>query len=293
MSLGVKDLELVVQIYRRGSVSSGAEAAGITQPAASSRLASLEATLGARLFERRARGAQPTNAGLSLVGYAERVLALLDEAVREVPALDVGVRCRVATPPSIAEVLFPRVAVKLVGLGIRPELHVEHSRAVQEGLIDGRFDIGIRAQDAPAPPRFEEIELPSIEIVCAAPVKAGLGGSASVKQLTEFPLALFMWHQQQLQDLLERLRFAGIGAERIVYPRVSPAQVLAHLIAAGECVGFVPRFVIGESVRRGDVEIIELQDIPRYRWQLVSLVGERVPGPVLEILGGQFSESCQ
>jgi DNA-binding transcriptional LysR family regulator len=293
MTPSVRDLELVVQIYRRGSVSSGAKAAGITQPAASSRLASLEATLGAQLFERRARGVQPTNAGLTLVGYAERVLALLEEAVGEIPALDVAVRCRLAAPPSIAEALFPGVAVKLVNLEIHPELHVEHSRAVQEGLIDGRFDIGIRAQDAPAPPGFEERELPGIEIVCAAPVTAGLGGSALVKQLAGFPLALFMWHRQQLHDLLERLRFAGIGAERIVYPRISPAQVLASLIAAGDCVGFVPRFVIAESVRRGDVAIVELQDMPRYRWQLVSLVGERVPSPVLKILGKQFSESCR
>ncbi len=282
-----------MHVFRRGSVSGGATAAGITQPAASTRLARLEATLEVQLFERRAQGAHPTAAGIAFIGYAERVLALLDEAGREVPVLDAAVRCRLAAPSSIADALFPGVAMKLVDLGIRPELHVEHSRAVQEGLIDQRFDIGIRAQDAPAPPGFEEMELPAIEIVCAAPIAAGLGGTALVKQLAGFPLGLFMWHRQQLHDLQERLRFAGIGSERVVYPRISPAQVLAHLIAAGDCVGFVPRSVIAESVRTGKVEIVELQDLPRYRWQLVSLVGERVPGPVLEILETQFSESCR
>jgi LysR family transcriptional regulator, pca operon transcriptional activator len=292
MVVEVKDLELVMHVFRRGSVSGGATAAGITQPAASARLARLEAGLGARLFERRAQGVLPTAAGVAFIGYAERVLRLLDEAGREVPALDATARCRVAAPPSIAEALFPGVAAKLVDGGIRPELYVEHSQAVQEGLIDGRFDIGIRAMDAPAPPGFVERELPAIDIVCAAPPGAGLKGISSIKQLDGFPIAVFMWHQQQLNDLLERLRFSGIGAERIVYPRISPAQVLADLIAAGHCVGFVPRFVIAEAVRREKAEILRLRDMPRYQWQLVSLTGRHVAGLALEIVRAQFPTLC-
>ena len=241
------------------------------------------------MFERRAQGVHPTAAGVAFIGYAERVLTLLDEAGREVPALDAAARCRLAAPPSIAEALFPGVAAKLVDGGIRPELFVEHSQAVQEGLIDGRFDIGIRAMDAPAPPGFEEEELPGIDIVCAAPPAAGLRGSSSIEHLVGSPIALFMWHGQQVDDLLERLRFAGIGAERIVYPRISPAQVLAHLIAAEHCLGFVPRFVIAEAVTRQRAEILELRDIPRYRWQLVSLAGRHVADSALKIDREQFS----
>jgi DNA-binding transcriptional LysR family regulator len=289
MGADVKDLELVMQIFRRGSVSGGATGVGMTQPAASTRLARLEAALGAQLFERRAQGAQPTAAGVAFIGYAERVLALLDEAGREVPVLDASVRCRLAAPPSIAEALFSRVAPRLSEVGIRPEFYVEHSRAVQEGLIDERFDIGIRAMDAPAPPGFEEKELPPIDIVCAAPPALGLTGSSSITQLVGIPIALFMWHAQQLDDLLERLSFAGLGAEQIVYPRISPAQVLAQLISAEHCVGFAPRFVIAEAVSRGEAEILEWTDMPSYRWQLVLLLGKRVAGPVVEIVTGQFS----
>jgi DNA-binding transcriptional LysR family regulator len=202
------------------------------------------------------------------------------------------VRCRLAAPPSIAEALFPATAARLVEGGIRPELYVDHSRAVQEGLIDGRFDIGIRSMDAPAPPGFDLVELPGIDIVCAAPPAAGLTGISSIKQLERFPIALFMWHEQQVNDLLERLRFAGIGAERIVYPRISPAQVLGQLIAAEHCLGFIPRFVIAEAVRRGTAEILDLRDMPRYRWQLVSLAGKRVAAPLLELVRGQFSALC-
>ena len=53
-------------IYRTGSVSGGAERRGLSQPAASQQLASLERQIGRPLFTRTPRGVEPTGRGRQL-----------------------------------------------------------------------------------------------------------------------------------------------------------------------------------------------------------------------------------
>jgi DNA-binding transcriptional LysR family regulator len=59
-------LRTFVAIYRTGSVSAGAERRGLSQPAASQQLASLERQIGRPLFTRTPRGVEPTRRGREL-----------------------------------------------------------------------------------------------------------------------------------------------------------------------------------------------------------------------------------
>jgi len=78
-------LRTFVAIYRSGSVSGGAERRGLSQPAASQQLASLERQIGLPLFTRTPRGVEPTRRGRELhaqvsdsLDRLEPVLAALD-----------------------------------------------------------------------------------------------------------------------------------------------------------------------------------------------------------------------
>ena len=73
---------------RLGSVTAAARTLGFTQSAVSRQLAVLEATVGAPLFDRRARGVELTEHGRSFLPHAEALLERLDEARRELRALD-------------------------------------------------------------------------------------------------------------------------------------------------------------------------------------------------------------
>lgn len=64
------------------SFTAAGDAVGLTQSGVSVRIRRLEAQLGARLFERSSRAVTLTPAGEVLLGYAERLLDLNDEAVR-------------------------------------------------------------------------------------------------------------------------------------------------------------------------------------------------------------------
>jgi len=78
--MDLSKLRIFVTIARLGNVTRAAETLHLTQPTVSQQLAALEAQVGAPLIERLPRRLRLTPAGEALLPYAERLLALADEA---------------------------------------------------------------------------------------------------------------------------------------------------------------------------------------------------------------------
>src|ERR671914_698239 len=72
------------------SFSLAAEQLGVTQPAVSLQIRSLEKRLGRRLLDRSGRRVEPTEAGMRLYRSAQRLLALEEQLVSEVAATTEG-----------------------------------------------------------------------------------------------------------------------------------------------------------------------------------------------------------
>ncbi len=119
--LKTRHLVLLVELGRQGSILHAAQAAHLTQPAASKLLAELEHALGVTLFERLPRGVAPTRYGEVLIRRAGAALAEMDAAYQEVMELQSGLSGRVA----IGAVLTP--STSLVPEAIH-RLKREHSR---------------------------------------------------------------------------------------------------------------------------------------------------------------------
>ncbi|MCW5634766.1 MAG: LysR family transcriptional regulator [Rubrivivax sp.] len=124
MRLRTRQLLLVARLGEEHHLGRAAAAMGISQPAATRLLHEMEDVLGARLFERGARGMSPTASGEVLVRYARQVLNDFGAARRELAAFAAGLHgsLRVGSVPSampdlVAPVLarfkmeHPRVAV--------------------------------------------------------------------------------------------------------------------------------------------------------------------------------------
>jgi LysR family transcriptional regulator, low CO2-responsive transcriptional regulator len=75
-------LRIFVTIAKFASFTRAAEHLHMTQPTVSQQLAMLETSVGAQLLERNTRRVYLTPAGEVLLDYAERLLALADEAIR-------------------------------------------------------------------------------------------------------------------------------------------------------------------------------------------------------------------
>src|SRR5580765_1197478 len=85
--LTLAGLRVVHEVVATGSFTAAADALNYTQSAVSRQIASVEAAVGAILFQRGARGVEPTAAGVALARRAAAVLAQLDAATQEVAAM--------------------------------------------------------------------------------------------------------------------------------------------------------------------------------------------------------------
>jgi molybdate transport repressor ModE-like protein len=139
-------LELLLAVARLGSLGGAARELGITQPAASSRIRSMERQLGVALVDRSPRGSRLTDAGALVTDWARRI-------VEAAEAFDAGAqalrdrrdsRLRVAASMTIAEYLLPGWLLALRAQ--RPDTAVSllagNSAAVAERLLSDEADLG-------------------------------------------------------------------------------------------------------------------------------------------------------
>jgi len=131
--MDVAKLHQFAAIVKHRSFSAAAQALGITQPALSKIVKSLERELGARLLERGRFGALPTPTGEALARHSDAVDAELRSARIEIEALRSGARGQVCIGcgPSEATRLLPRALSALEA----PALDVTVLYGLNEALI--------------------------------------------------------------------------------------------------------------------------------------------------------------
>ena len=88
--MDTRQLVAFCAVVERKSFSQAAERLGVTQPAVSLQVRSLEKRLGRTLLDRSGRRVEPTEAGLALYRGAQRMLALEGQLVEELDAGEGG-----------------------------------------------------------------------------------------------------------------------------------------------------------------------------------------------------------
>ncbi len=147
MDAGLKGLEAVLAIARRGSFRAAALDLGVSTTALSHLIGRLEASLGVRLFNRTTRSVALTDAGRDFV-------ARVTPALTEIRAALDGVRAQRATPTGLlrinASVQAGRALAPLMLAFLRryPDMQVD---LVTEGrlvdIVAEGFDLGLRPAD--------------------------------------------------------------------------------------------------------------------------------------------------
>ncbi|CAM5315468.1 MULTISPECIES: LysR family transcriptional regulator [Streptomyces] len=139
-------MELLLAVARLGSLGGAARELGITQPAASSRIRSMERQLGVALVDRSPRGSRLTDAGALVTDWARRVVEAAEAFDAGAQALRVrrDSRLRVAASMTIAEYLLPGwlLALRAQRPDTAVSLHAGNSAAVAERLLADEADLG-------------------------------------------------------------------------------------------------------------------------------------------------------
>ncbi|MGH9175403.1 MAG: LysR family transcriptional regulator, partial [Vicinamibacterales bacterium] len=142
-------------VIEHETMTAAAEAEGISQPAISAHIKSLEGFFGTPLMERSGRRVRPTAAGLLVADYTRRLLRLSDEMCRGVADLE-GLRAgqlALGASSTAGEQMLPAVLGRFHRLypGVQLVLSIGNSGEIVEAVLDRRFDLGIVGRIADHP----------------------------------------------------------------------------------------------------------------------------------------------
>jgi DNA-binding transcriptional LysR family regulator len=164
----LQSLDVLVSVGELGSINAAAEAHGVSQPAASMRIRSLERVLGLRLLERHRTGSRLTAAGMATVEWANSVLVDMRALLAGAAALraEGQSHLRLAASMTVSEYLVPVWLRQLAAA--RPEvtvaLQMGNTVRVGELVASGQADLGFVEGERP-PGRLHARDVISDQLV--------------------------------------------------------------------------------------------------------------------------------
>jgi DNA-binding transcriptional LysR family regulator len=186
-------LDLLLSVIELGSLGRAAEAHGISQPSASSRIRYLEKLVGLPVLERTTLGSRPTPAGALIAEWGRAVVDAAGQLDAGIDTLRAGrdSRLRVAASQTIAEYLFPGWLITLRTAAPDTAIALESGNSVEvaNAVLDGKAAIGF----IESPEHFRGIESHVVArdrlVVMVAPQhRWARHGAVAVQELAETPL---------------------------------------------------------------------------------------------------------
>jgi molybdate transport repressor ModE-like protein len=283
-------LELLLAVARLGSLGAAAREVGITQPAASSHIRSMERQLGVALVDRSPRGSRLTDAGALVTDWARRV-------VEAAEAFDAGAqalrdrrdsRLRVAASMTIAEYLLPGWLLALRAQ--RPDTAVSllagNSAAVAERLLADEADLGF-VEGLTVPGGLDSVVIAQDRlIVVAAPGHpwARRRRPVPAEELAATPLILREKGSGTRQVLDAALGGVGLGLAR---PLIELSSTTAVKAAAESGAGpaVLSELAVGEELGMRRLVSVPVEGVALGRaLRAVWPAGRRPAGPARDLL---------
>jgi DNA-binding transcriptional LysR family regulator len=278
-------LEIFREVAKHGSISGAARRLAYTQSAVSRQILALEADVGVRLFDRRARGVQLTEHGRCLLEHADSVLSRVELARRDLDVLDrlEGGRLRIGAFTTAIAVLLPRgmatfasewpnVSLSLVE-GITKQLLVRLERDDADLALISAFPDQTLDRE-----RFHFVPLLEDAMLVAVPVSHRLNRRRRRVHLAELGGQAWIGADASDDDrLLGPARLASTIASD--FP-VREWTAKLGLVAAGLGVTLVPS--LAARAVRADVALLPLDpsDAPPRTVYVATLHG-RTPAPAV------------
>jgi DNA-binding transcriptional LysR family regulator len=144
--MDLRQLQTFVEVAERGSFSAAAAALGVTQPAVSQQIQTLERTVGTTLIDRSGRRAVPTDRGEVLHRYALRMLALRDELARDLAQDDEPTgHLIVGASTGPGEHVLPQLlgGFRAAHRRVEVTLRVDATDAVIDRVLDRDLELGV------------------------------------------------------------------------------------------------------------------------------------------------------
>jgi DNA-binding transcriptional LysR family regulator len=251
------------EVARAGSISAGAERLHVSQPAVTREIRELEDRLGMMLFDRLPRGVALTEGGKLLYEYASRIFALSDAAEKDLEELaglgsghmKIGASGTLGVyfvPDAIAQfnARHPHVAI---------DLTVTNTERVEAGLRDLTFTIGfIEGPFDDSILHARRIGSDEIAIV-AAPGHPRAGTKLRAHELVDQAVIMREPGSGTRAIIEDSYRRAGLEIEPLM--SVSDTEAIKRMLLSQHALAYISTLSVTEEVRRGELTIIEVDDL--------------------------------
>ncbi len=143
--LDIDSLRALAAIEEQGGVTRAAEQLGLSQSAVSHKIKRLEISLDCPLLTRRPNAPLFTEAGRDLLGYARRIIAIHDEALRNLSKTPVKGKIRLGLTEDTTCSDLSRILGRFARLhpGVSVHTRVHQSLLLQALMAAGEFDLTV------------------------------------------------------------------------------------------------------------------------------------------------------
>jgi len=265
--MDTRQLAAFCAVVERKSFSQAAERLGVTQPAVSLQVRSLEKRLGRRLLDRSGRRVEPTEAGLALYRGAQRMLALEGQLIDELEAGEQGelrgaLEVGASTGPGSTVVPVLLCEFQRENPGVAVSLSISDTQSVVDRVAERELELGVvgaarRHRGVVFEPFFRD------EVVLACPPGHRFAGrTISLDQLREEPLIVMQEGAGVRQVIEDELRRAGTRL-RDLEPRfeLGLQESVKSAVAAGHGVTFISRAAIEADLAAGTLETARVKGL--------------------------------
>jgi DNA-binding transcriptional LysR family regulator len=280
--MDTRQLAAFCAVVERKSFSQAADRLGVTQPAVSLQIRSLEERLGQRLFDRSGRRVEPTEAGIRLYRGAQKLLALEQQVLEDVAGDEDGelrgeLAIGAATGPGATVVPVLLCEFQRENPEVRVELTISDTQSVIEAVARRELELGVVG----ATPRHRSVAYEPFfkdEVVLVCPPQHPFADKTiSIDDLRGEQLVLMQEGAGVRQVIEEELRKAGKRLRDLdVKLELGLQESVKSAVEAGYGVTFISRTAVESELADGSLASARVRGLePSRQISLVRASGRQ------------------
>ena len=266
--MNISQLRTLVTVVDSGSFSEAARVMGISQPAVTMQVQSLEADVGATLLDRRYRRIDLTEAGRVLLPYARTMLAEVESARERIAALSGSVTGRLIIAASTTPGVY--VVPRLLGpfLAENPEvgitITVHDTAQVIEAIESGHANFGITGAIVKGSKvRFEPVGTDELVVICAPSSPLAKRAAVPLADLTDCAWVVRETGSGTRQVSERFLTEHGVDpAELQIAVELGTGEAMVSAVEGGLGVAMLSSLVAQKALELGTVVRVDLASPP-------------------------------
>ena len=261
MRLDLADLSLFRHVSEAGSITAGAARANLALAAASTRVRSMEAAVGTKLFDRGRGGVTPTPAGHALLGHARALLARAEQMREELEAYAGGGAAghvRMLSNTNALTEFLPEALGRF--LAAHPQVTVDLQERLSDEIVglvaEGVAELGIVAATADSG-GLETYPFRTDRFVLVVPHGHTLAGLERIAFADVLDLDLVGLDQASALQRFLAEQAARLGRRPKLRVRLRSFDAVCRMVEAGVGVGIVP-----ETTAHGAAQTLAIWAVP-------------------------------